>query len=309
MLALELLQISLGVRQSFSYNPSQADWKEMFEFGIKHSLLGILYVGLEKIEKNLLPEKPLLLKWFGLAESIKKRNLLLNSQCKSLHEMITADGLQYCVLKGQGVASLYEGRLKEYLASGDIDIWINAPQRKVLDWVRTKSAIQHFDYMHTYMQVFPTTPVEVHYRPMISRNVLRMKMLQKLAKQYNGTTFVKNEALGFCVPDKIYNAVHIFHHIYWHLLVEGVGLRQVVDMYFVLRNLATDAERKKVYGEIEYLGLEKFCSALMWVLREKLLLDEKYLICAPNKNEGEFLWTEIIQSGNMGHFDKRLFST
>lgn len=104
-------------------------------------MLELLYVGLEKLDKNQLPEKPLLLKWFGLAESIKKRNLLLNSQCQVLNEMISADSLQYCVLKGQGVASHYEGRLKEYRASGDIDIWIDAPQRKVLDWVRTKSAV------------------------------------------------------------------------------------------------------------------------------------------------------------------------
>lgn len=156
------------------------------------------------------------------------------------------------------------------------------------------------------MQLFPTIPVEVHYRPMISRNVMRMVKLQKLAKQYNGSTFVKNEALGFCVPDKIYNAVHIFHHIYWHLLVGGMGLRQVVDLYFVFLNLSTDDERRKAHGVIKYLGVVKFCSALMWVLREKLLLDEKFLICAPNKKEGEFLWSEIMQSGNMRHYDKRL---
>lgn len=82
MLTVELLQISLGRRKTFLHTPAHAESREMFEFGVKHSSLGVMFVGIEKLDKNLMPEKPLLLQWFSVLEKLKQRNLLLNSLCK-----------------------------------------------------------------------------------------------------------------------------------------------------------------------------------------------------------------------------------
>ena len=44
----------------------------------------------------------------------------------------------------------------------------------------------------------------------------------------------------------------------------------------------------------------------MWVMQRVYNLDSKYFIAAPDQKEGEFLLNEILQSGNMGHYDTRL---
>ena len=41
-------------------------------------------------------------------------------------------------------------------------------------------------------------------------------------------------------------------------------------------------------------------------MKEVFKFEDRYLICAPDKNAGRFLLDEILQSGNYGKFDNRL---
>ena len=41
-------------------------------------------------------------------------------------------------------------------------------------------------------------------------------------------------------------------------------------------------------------------------MKEVLWLEDKYMIAELNEKEGRFLLSEIVQSGNMGHYDTRL---
>ena len=50
----------------------------------------------------------LYLTWMGMAAKIQQRNEVVNRQCAELQARLSADGLDACVLKGQGVAALYK---------------------------------------------------------------------------------------------------------------------------------------------------------------------------------------------------------
>lgn len=52
--------------------------------------------------------------------------------------------------------------------------------------------------------------------------------------------------------------------------------------------------------------MKKFAHALMWVLMEVFGLQQSQLLCDPNEHDGRFLLTEILETGNMGHQDKRV---
>ena len=94
-------------------------------------------------------------------------------------------------------------------------------------------------------------------------------------------------------------------HIYKHLFNEGIGLRQIMDYYYVLKSKVDNETIQRVQKTVSVLGLDKFASALMWVIREVFCLDDEYLLWAPNKTDGEFLLNEILQMGNFGQGDQR----
>ena len=68
------------------------------------------------------------------------------------------------------------------------------------------------------------------------------------------------------------NRFNVFHqvvHLHHHLMTEGVGLRQVMDYYMLLKNGFDNAElediKAKAMNIFRHLGIKWFASALMWV--------------------------------------------
>ena len=129
---------------------------------------------------------------------------------------------------------------------------------------------------------------------------------RKLANWYNSfgvDSFVYLEDKGFAVPSLEFNRIFILTHIYRHFLFEGIGLRQVMDYYFVLKNCHT--ERTDIEETLKSFGMLRFAEAMMWILHTQLGLEEKYLICGMNEKEGRFVLSEICQTGNFGHSDSK----
>ena len=48
--------------------------------------------------------------------------------------------------------------------------------------------------MHTHVDFFKNTDVEVHFRPWISRNLIRNYRLQKLSRKFGKKSFVVNKS-------------------------------------------------------------------------------------------------------------------
>ena len=98
--------------------------------------------------------------------------------------------------------------------------------------------------------------------------------------------------------------------LYRHVFTEGIGLRQLIDYYFVL--VKSEERRVKnltaLQRELKYLGLWKFAGAVMYVLHEALGLPEEKMIAPIDVYEGRFLLAEIMQGGNFGQYDTRLGS-
>ena len=155
--------------------------------------------------------------------------------------------------------------------------------------------------MHTHVDFFKNTDVEVHFRPWISRNLIRNYRLQKLSRKFGKKSFVVNKNNNLIVPAHLFNVVHVLHHIYWYFLVEGVGLRQVLDLYLLsIKNRNSD-----IIVIIKRLSMFKFTSAVMWVLMEAFGFNKEFLPCKPNQKEDRFLLSEILKAGNLGHYDVR----
>ena len=107
-------------------------------------------------------------------------------------------------------------------------------------------------------------------------------------------------------PNNAFNRIYILVHIYRHLFAEGIGLKQLLDYYFVLQQGFTEVEREETLHTLRSLGMMRFTRAVMWVLQEVYGLPDRYLLTSPDEEEGRFLLSEIMLAGNFGQHDERL---
>lgn len=302
-LFFELIQVALGRRDKLSRIPTAKEWNNLLDEASRQAVAGICIAGVDKLPQEQRPSQMLLLEWIGLSEQIRQQNSLVDKQAAKIWRQLKLDDLDAAILKGQGVAYEY-GELASLRQSGDIDIWIKGGYETVCDYVQRTHSTTDVAYHRFHYDYFDDTEVELHHRPTLMRNLLDDRKLARWYNSFGADSFVYLKDKGFAVPPVEFNRIFILTHIYRHFLFEGIGLRQVIDYYFVLK--ANGGKGKEEIAKVlKELKLTRFAEAVMWLLHEKLGLEEQYLICGMNEKEGLFVLSEIEQTGNFGYSDKR----
>lgn len=300
----ELIQITVGTRVGFSKVPTAKVWAAIFNMAGKQSLAGVLLAGLEKLLAAQRPPQGLLLEWIGIQQIVVSTNNNQDCRSKDLYEWFKEKGFESCIIKGQGVARLYPQ--PELRQAGDIDIWVNADRDDVVGKMLSDGIdVSVIDYVNCHAAFFDDVEVEVHFRPSYFFNPFANKMLQKWIqenKPIQMTSF--DDAVGFCYPTISFNLVFSLIHIYRHVFSEGIGLRQLMDYYYILSH-STEDERKEAYNTLCSFGLKRFVATVMYVMRRVFNIDTSLLLCQPNQKEGDYLLAEILRGGNFGQFDDR----
>lgn len=341
-LFFELIQVAIGVRMCLSRTPSADEWGEMYEMAKIQSLVGVCFAGVQKILTNApfhstssgqvpgesletsetsgtswnLPEVDYL-RWMGMAAKIQQCNEVANRQCASLQKQLAADGLRTVVLKGQGVGQLYAEHLRGLRQSGDIDVWIDADAETAIKYVRSIVPTDDIRRKHISLKVLPDTEVEVHWIPSELDNPFRNRLLRNWYKDQRECCFTNRNKLSntgeeIFTPPVEFNLVYLLLHIYEHFLYEGIGLRQMMDWYFVLNSRNNDntwtgsaqAFNENHLSLLKQFGLMRFTKAVMWVMQEVFGMQKNQLLCEPDEGLGKQLLDEIMEGGNFGKYGK-----
>lgn len=221
--------------------------------------------------------------------------------------MIT-DGFRSCILKGQGNIANY-GTLGLLRQSGDIDLWVEGGYEKIAAYVKKNAPTKDINQHHANFSVFQDTEVELHFYPLQLNNPLKQKVMNRFcdkvfADELNHTVCI-TEGINIKASSNAFILVFQLMHIYHHLFTEGIGLRQLMDYYFVL--IASSAKEREVcISYLKELGVLRFARALMWVLEYVFGLYNEKIIIESNQKDGMFLLREIMMAGNFGHHDERI---
>lgn len=308
-LFFELIKVSIGQQGCLSRTPSADEWGKIYDIAKKQSLVGICFAGVQKLQTQWqCPTESLFLQWMGMAAKIQQRNEVVNQQCVALQGRLAAEGWRSCILKGQGNHLTY-GPLAMLRQSGDIDIWLDGEMEDIIRYVNHVAPFDKINQQHIDLRVFDDTEVEVHFTPSRFANRFTNRKLQRWFESVRDAQMQNEVPLcssgKIIVPTTEFNMVYQLIHIYRHLFNEGIGLRQLMDYYFVLQNCVDGDTRLRVCKIISDLGLDKFASGLMWVLHKVFGMNPIYMFCPPNPRVGKFLLDEIMQMGNFGHHDER----
>lgn len=324
----DFLQFCIKTVAEIPASVKDADWKVMYAIAKKQALIGVLFYGIKQLPKELAPDAGLLMQWMGMAQKIRQQNirLFLDSAkvCKKFKEV----GFRNCILKGQVNALLYPDPYMR--TSGDIDIYLDGGRNRVMQYINKVCPNQVMRYHHVDFPVMKSA-IEVHFTPSYMFFPVHNRRMQKRFKkvmdlQCSNIVTLPDGYGEITVPTTSFNVIYILSHLYRHVFTEGIGLRQLLDYYFVLVKWHTDltnlTESNKslpqmmqistdldaLRHELKYLGLWKFAGAVMYVLHEALGLPEAKMIAPIDVNEGRFLLAEIMQGGNFGLYDTRLGS-
>ena len=309
MLFFELIRIALGRQETLSHTPSDEEWHELFTEAKQQTLVGVLYEGLCRLSADQKPPRQMLINWHATVQKIICDNKRFNHDAVWVSQRWEKLGYRNVILKGQGNALLYPDPMLRI--PGDIDIWLDGDRGKIGNYVRSHFPKLEVTRIEMEFPVRKDTPIEIHFLPSMLYDPFKNRKMQRYFRQQLATTKqVELPGEGVInVPNDEMNLVFQLSHIYRHLFYEGIGLRQLMDYYYLCTTIITpgnEALRKKVLSVINDLGLMTFCRALMWVLGEVFYMPTEHMLTEPDEKRGRFLLSEVMRAGNFGHADDRV---
>ena len=310
------LRYSLGSKGNMNGVVAGMDWQELYTFASKQALLGLCFEGIERLGEEYPEElkrnpigREMLMAWMGKAQQIRRQNMKVNSVAGKLFSMLRKDGLRCCVLKGQGNALMYPNPYSR--TPGDIDVWIDASRERIMEYTSKKFELGDDIRLQHLETSLDGVPVELHFFPCSMNNPIYHARLQKWFRrnadlQCSHIVGLPDGAGNIAIPTTAFNVVYQLCHLFHHFFDEGIGMRQIIDYYYVVSMLNVNGKMLTwLSKELKYLGLWKFAGAVMYVLHEVLGLPEEKMIAPMDEKRGKLLLAEILNGGNFGrHFTK-----
>ena len=233
----EFLRFCIGSAKEIPDSLKEADWKKLYSIAKKQCLVGVLFDGIKKLPaEHVGMKKELLLQWMAESQMLEKANVRLNDAAIQVSEWFRKKGFRTCILKGQGNATMYPNPYSR--TPGDIDIWVEGGDKRVISFVRSISPHEKACYHHIEFPSYKGVEVEVHYRPSFLLCFWHNRKLQKYYERVKEEQFSHRVMLGeqgeIAIPTTEFNLIFQLTHIYAHLMNEGIGLRQLLDYYYVI---------------------------------------------------------------------------
>ena len=238
------LKYCLGYKRNMSRMIAGMDWQELYSFASKQALLGLCFEGIERLGEEYPEElkqnpigRELLMTWMEKAQQIRRQNIKVNGVAAKLYSKFRKDGLRCCILKGQGNALMYPNPYSR--TPGDIDVWVNASREYLTEYAKRHFNLEDDIRFHHLETTMDGVPVELHFFPCSMNNPIYHARLQKWFRrnadlQCSHIVGLPDGAGDIAIPTTAFNVVYQLTHLYHHFFDEGIGMRQIIDYYYVV---------------------------------------------------------------------------
>ena len=272
------------------------DWELVFNESINQSVAAIAFDGIKGIK---LPED-IYKKWLMQSVQIVRNNYNVNGYHSILNDLMSQNGIPYCVLKGASSDYYYPKPMIRSM--GDVDFLVPHDYFKKAIDIFIKSGFitrGEKEYVHTVFRK-ENMHFEMHFEPPgIPNNELRKIIEDYFKTIINESRLVYIEENAFINPSKFHHGLILLLHISHHLLREGIGLRHLCD-WAVFVNSFKGREFVETFSDkLKLIGVWDFASILT-------VLSNKYLSLPLPEDIGtnftkfdEFI-EDIFVSGNFG---------
>ena len=238
------LNYCLGKKVDMSMVVAKIDWRQLYNFASRQALLGFCFDGIERLTKEFSEElkqnpmgRDLLMTWMGASQQIRRQNMKVNAVAGKLYSKFREDELRCCILKGQGNALMYPNPYSR--TPGDIDVWIDASRERIMEYAQKKFELEDDIRLQHLETSLDGVPVELHFFPCSMNNPIYHARLQKWFRrnvdlQCSHIVGLPDGAGDIAIPTTAFNVVYQLTHLYHHFFDEGIGMRQIIDYYYVV---------------------------------------------------------------------------
>jgi len=241
------LNYCLNKKVDMSMVVAKIDWRQLYTFTSRQALLGFCFDGIERLTKEFSEElkqnpmgRDLLMTWMGAAQQIRRQNMKVNAVAGKLYSKFREDGLRCSILKGQGNALMYPNPYSR--TPGDIDVWIDASRERIMEYAQKKFELGDDIRLQHLETSLDGVPVELHFFPCSMNNPIYHARLQKWFRrnadlQCSHIVRLPDGAGDIAIPTAAFNVIYQLTHLYHHFFDEGIGMRQIIDYYYVVSML------------------------------------------------------------------------
>lgn len=294
---------------------SHQQYQDVMSLAIEQAVVGLVAQSL--MDSGVRMEDPEdVMEMYGFVKTIRHLNEQVDEAVVDLCHRLREAGIRFLVVKGQTIATLYpDAGLRQ---SGDIDFLCHPG-----DWekamalfggaalkIETSHSEKHVEFqmgemhyeMHRWLTVFAYPKHHRYWEEVVMNEIWQ--------KPYS----VRIRGCDVPTLPLTYNLLYTFVHIFYHLILDGIGLRQFCDWAVLLKQQMNDGGAKGegrlealdvelLERHLEGIGLRKAYSGLGAILTQYLGMPEKDFPLKISKQDYHLasqLFDNLLELGNMG---------
>ena len=274
----------------------KTEWKSLISQAKGHAVQALIADGAGLLPVEQRPSLQQIASLSVAVDAIERANERVNAVVKSMAAFWEKEGVTAVLLKGQGQAGMYPNPL--HRTPGDIDWYFPGKENFsiALALVRAKGFAPEIDGDGDYHYCVNGVVVEHHQNWCDLSNPFKQIRIAEIEKQYGHTYGPEYNTLA-----PLTNLIQLNVHILKHLLVMGIGWRQLCDLALATKYYQGQYSKEDYYLAIRGLGLMSWTRLLYGVLAKCLGTDCAWMPITPKFGKDTDRLTElIINCGNFG---------
>ena len=239
-------------------------WQVLEDMANEQGLLGVMLDGVEKLPRELRPEKKAILQSIGQLIQSEQQYAVQEHAAAEMALLLHKHGIRTYVLKGAVVAECYPR--PEHRRSVDMDCFL-LPEEGAEDvWERGNRVLEEQgfevrrDFYKNSTVVLPGLTVENHHYLTPWRGNKTLKKLESLLQRYLREDKGEDRFDGtwLCRPPVMVSALFLIEHAYSHFLHEGLTWRMVLDWQLFSRRHLDEIDWQAFQTRVDEFSFRRF---------------------------------------------------
>lgn len=295
-----LLRLALWGK-AFDAVIAKKELARLIKLAQEQTVLGLVFDAVSQKSAKGQYDKRQVFQVFALTEQIRVQNAVINKELVSFANRCQNAGIKYLVVKGQTLGCLYAK--PELRSSGDIDFLVPDISQNLSDVFPGV----HFPEVMKEKELgfkFNNIVYELHTRLIDFGCKSHQKVWENIiAGEWKKEYCIEIDGVKVRTLSPTANAVYLFLHLYFHLIREGVSLRQLCDWAVMLHHYKNDIDNAALKDILRQLDMMRGYKAFGSILVDELGLPEAdfplELTAGDRIMKGKIL-EDIFRGGNFG---------
>lgn len=282
-----------------------ADWEAVEKCAQEQGVLWMAYLGGKSFSQQI--PAALLKSWRAVLHSGVLYNDQINSEQSALIEWLEVHGIRAAILKGTSCSRYYP--YPDARPLGDIDVLVDKSNMDAVGAYLTERGYTPAQHEHDFHIGYygKDAVIEVHYAgtdvPMSGGG---KNVSEEMDHFLDSTQSAAIGDMTFPVLSDAYQALMLLLHMERHMIVSGIGLRQLCDWATFVQNSPAEHWQNGTLKVLEKCGLLIYAEVITKVCVDYLGLNDERLSWCRNVSTklSEAMLHEVFRGGNMGAADQ-----